>query len=189
MTSLSDTPSAMTTSQEPVRILFVCMGNICRSPLAECVFRHQVEARGVAHRFMIDSAGTGGWHAGNPPDPRVRCVAAENGIIVSGRARQVERADFERFDHILCMDHSNLSDLLRRGAPRDRTRLFLSWDPGAAVEEVPDPYYGGPEGFEDVFRLVDAACAALLDALIGGCPGTASQTRGGGDSPVCADGT
>lgn len=142
------------------------MGNICRSPIAENVFRHKVEQRGVSHLFEIDSAGTGGWHAGEPPDPRARRIVTANGIKMTGTARQVHRDDFERFDLLLCMDEENMQHLLSKGAPKHKVRLLLECDPDAGCREVPDPYYGGSDGFQRVFELVDSACEALLDELL-----------------------
>ena len=152
-------------ASRPHKILMVCMGNICRSPLAECVLRHKAGVRGVADRFEVDSAGTGGWHAGEPPDARVRRIAASNGVELTGVARQVAAADFCDFDHIICMDDDNREHLLRMGAPPSKVRLLLDVLPQSSVREVPDPYYGGIEGFQEVFRLVDQACDALLDEL------------------------
>lgn len=134
-------------------VLFVCLGNICRSPLAEGAFRKVVEDLGAGERVLIDSAGTGGWHQGEAPDPRSIAVAARNGIDISAqRARQVVKADFSRFEYILAMDNSNLTNL-RKLSPAEtpaRLRLFLE----AEGMDVPDPYYGGPAGFETVFRMV-----------------------------------
>ena len=149
-----------------ISVLFVCMGNICRSPLAECVFRHKVNLRGVADRFEIDSAGTGGWHAGHPPDARMQRVGRANGIDIQGSARQVRRNDLSRFSHLICMDRDNLENLLAIGAPRERIRLLLEFDPAGERREVPDPYYGDDDGFDLVFRLVDRACDGLIDALL-----------------------
>jgi protein-tyrosine phosphatase len=163
------------TPDHKTRICFICMGNICRSPLAENVLRHKARHRGVDDRFLIDSAGTGGWHAGEPPDPRVRRVASSHGVPMTGTARQVCRDDFARFDHLVCMDDENREHLLAMGAPPQKVRLLLECDRasgsgggggGAACREVPDPYYGGQDGFENVFRLVDSACDALLDELL-----------------------
>ena len=148
------------------KILFVCMGNICRSPLAEAVFRHKAGERQVADRFEIDSAGTSGYHAGEPADPRMRETAATHGIDVTSRARGVETNDFGHFDLLICMDENNREDLLNRGAPEAKLRLLLECDPEAPIVEVPDPYYGGPEGFRTVYMLVNQACAALLDQLV-----------------------
>ena len=142
------------------------MGNICRSPIAENVFRHKAEQRGVANRFEIDSAGTGGWHAGEPPDPRAHHIVTSNGIKVTGTARQIRREDFQQFDLLLCMDNENRQYLLAQGAPRDKVRLLLECDPKAGCREVPDPYYGGSDGFQRVFQLIDSACDALLDELL-----------------------
>lgn len=153
-----------------MRILFVCLGNICRSPTAEGVMRHLVEEAGVADAFVLDSAGTGGWHIGDPPDPRSREAARRRGIVVAGAARQVSAADFCDFDLILAMDRANLRDL-RAAAPPDATaevRLLREYDEnsvGGGDLDVPDPYYGGPDGFDDVLDLVDAACRGVLAEL------------------------
>ncbi|MBD1546834.1 low molecular weight protein-tyrosine-phosphatase [Roseibium aggregatum] len=145
-------------------VLFVCLGNICRSPLAEGVFRHTVEQAGHGGRVLIDSAGIGNWHRGNPPDPRSVEVAALNGIDISNlRARQVERHDFDRFDLILAMDRDNLASLRRMSGPDQtaRIRLFLE----RPARDVPDPYYGGADGFQDVYGLVKSGCLDLLEEL------------------------
>ena len=134
-------------------VLFVCLGNICRSPLAEGVFRATVENAGLSDRFLIDSAGTGAWHAGDPPDPRSIEVAARHGIDLSAqRARQVTDRDFTQFDFILAMDSNNLSTLKSR-TRKDHPglRLFLNSPP----TDVPDPYYGGDDGFERVYQMID----------------------------------
>lgn len=153
-------------ASDPLSICFICMGNICRSPLAESVFLHKAKQRGVLDRFVVDSAGTGGWHVGEPPDPRVHRVAAANGVKMQGIARQITKADFDRFDWLICMDQDNRDHLLRLGAPSDKVRLLLECDPCAAMLEVPDPYYGGQDGFELCYKLIDAACDALLDELL-----------------------
>jgi protein-tyrosine phosphatase len=142
------------------------MGNICRSPLAAAVMRHKAKQRGVEGQFMIDSAGTGGWHAGEPPDPRARAVAKKHGITMNSTARQIKRDDFSRFDLLLCMDQENREHVLGLGAPPEKVRLLLACDPDASCTEVPDPYYGGADGFENCYRLIDAACEALLADLI-----------------------
>lgn len=149
----------------PIRVLFVCLGNICRSPLAEGLFLAHLEARGLGDRFVVDSAGTGDWHAGELPDRRMRQTAAQHGVELTSRARQVRRKDFDAFDWIIPMDAQNHADLLELGAPADRTRRLLSFDPEADRDDVPDPYYGADDGFELVYRLVDRATAALLDEL------------------------
>jgi protein-tyrosine phosphatase len=148
-------------------ILFVCLGNICRSPLAEGVFRSVVGARGVGGKVFIDSAGTGGWHQGSAPDPRSIAIAARHDIDITGqKARKVLRDDFERFDLILGMDRSNIDDL-RAMAPahaKSRVHLFLEFANGQAGD-VPDPYYGGPDGFADVYRMIRDASGAMADRL------------------------
>ena len=150
------------------RILFVCMGNICRSPTAEGVFRRIAERRGIAERFHIDSAGTGNWHVGNPPDQRACEAARERGIDITDlRARQVDPADFERFDLVIAMDHSNRLALyeLAGETHRSKVRLMLEYSEQWAGEDVPDPYYGGGHGFDLVLDLIEEACDNLLDEL------------------------
>ena len=158
------------TQTSRIGVLFVCMGNICRSPLAEGVFLHKALGRGAADRFLVESAGTGGWHVGGRADPRAREVAGRHGITLNGTARQVCPADFDRFDHLICMDDANRADLLDRGAPPQRIRLLLEIDPDQSMREVPDPYYGGTDGFETMYRMVDGACEALLVDLLGTAP-------------------
>jgi protein-tyrosine phosphatase len=173
MTPNSSAPDASSSAPGPthVSVLFVCLGNICRSPLAEGIFQHLVEENGASHRYRIDSAGTGAWHAGEPADPRSRDVAERNGIILRCTARQVREEDFHEFDLILAMDRSNLTDLESvRPAPEVRAdlRLFREFDPeGNGDLEVPDPYYGGPDGFDRVFEMVLRSCQALLEELEG----------------------
>ncbi len=148
--------------REPIGVLFVCMGNICRSPMAEAVFRRHVAAAGLDERFFIDSAGTGSWHVGEPPHHGTLAVLARRGIDPGNqRARQIARSDFDRFDYIVAMDHENLAALQRlRRDTRAQVSLLLSHAPGLSVREVPDPYYTG--GFDQVFDLVDAGCRGLL---------------------------
>ena len=152
-----------------VRICFVCLGNICRSPTAEAVMRHLVKQEGLAQRIEIDSAGTGDWHVGDPPDRRARAVGAARGIPLGGTARQFTAADFARYDHVIAMDGSNRDELLRMAAgPADRAkvRLLRSFDPSAPPgADVPDPYYGGPRGFDEVFDICERACRGLLEHL------------------------
>jgi protein-tyrosine phosphatase len=144
-------------------VLFVCLGNICRSPLGEGILLDLARRRGLAEGLRVDSAGTGDWHVGRPPDPRSVEVASRNGIDISGlRARQVTSSDFDRFDLVLAMDSANLADLRRRAGERadaleasGRLRRFLDRD-------VPDPYYGGPGGFDDVFDMLHRGAEALL---------------------------
>lgn len=147
--------------------LFVCLGNICRSPLAEAAFRAAADAAGVS--AIVDSAGTGAWHAGEPPDRRSIAVAAKHGIDIRGlRARQVVPADFARFDHILALDPQNLADLRRIAPPGGRARLRLLLDvvPGWEGRAVDDPYYGGPEGFDRTWDEVRAAADRLVEELV-----------------------
>lgn len=149
-------------------VLFVCLGNICRSPLAEGVFAHLVAGDGMADRFLVDSAGTGAWHVGELPDPRSREVASRNGITLPSRARQVRPADFHDFDVVVAMDRSNLSDLeeLRRRHGGDaRIVLMRDFDPDPGDGQVPDPYYGGPDGFDRVFDMVVRSARGLLEHL------------------------
>lgn len=158
----------MSERADKVSVLFVCLGNICRSPTAHGVFQQLVRERNLAQRIRIDSAGTGDWHIGRAPDPRTCAAAATRGYDLSAlRARQVGAGDFQRFDYILAMDEQNLRDLARLRPPASRAELalFLSYgDQGA--REVPDPYYGEGEGFERVLDLVENAAAHFLNALI-----------------------
>lgn len=152
-----------------VAISFVCMGNICRSPTAEAIMRHLVREAGLQDAISIDSAGTGSWHVGEERDRRSRAVAKTRGMPITGPARQFSRADFDRFDLILALDEQNATDL-RRMAPGDEARakihLLREFDPAAPRgAEVPDPYYGGAEGFDLVFDICLAACQGLLDHL------------------------
>jgi protein-tyrosine phosphatase len=152
-----------------MRILFVCMGNICRSPTAEGVFRHLVEERAPGLDLEIDSAGTHDYHVGEPPDERAIAAASRRGIDLGRlRARQVEDADFERFDLIVAMDRLNRVTLLERAPPvaHERIRLFMEYAGDRNVEDVPDPYYGGPLGFEQVLDLAEEAAAGLLDEVL-----------------------
>lgn len=149
-------------------VLFVCLGNICRSPLAEAIFLDKIEARGLADRFTVDSAGTGAWHVGERADPRTIEVASRYGIGVASIGRQVDEGDFERFDLLLAMDRSNEKNLLRIGAPRERVRLMMSFHPEHASNppDVPDPYFGEGDGFEKVYRMLDGACEGLIEAIL-----------------------
>jgi protein-tyrosine phosphatase len=149
-------------------VLFVCLGNICRSPLAEGVFRHLVEEAGVGERFEIESAGTGAWHVGERPDARAQMVATQHGVRLESLARQVTEEDMLRFDHIVAMDHENLRALQRMAiaaGSEAEVRLLREYDTEADGDEVPDPYYGGASGFEVVYAMVHRACQGLLERL------------------------
>lgn len=153
---------------EPVRVLFVCLGNICRSPTADGVMRAVVAREGLGGRVEVDSAGTAAYHVGNPPDARSVAAAAQRGYDLSPlRARQATPQDFLDFDLVLAMDRANLEDLqaLVPEQARCRPRLFLEFARSAAEDEVPDPYYSGPRGFEHVLDLVEEACEGLLAHL------------------------
>lgn len=157
------------TTSVPISVLFVCLGNICRSPMAEGMFRQIVEDAGVSSQFHIDSAGTGSWHIGRPPDPRAQQAMASRGIDISSqRARQIEREDFYRFDLLLAMDRSNYYRLLTLAPDvcEEKVRLFLSYAPEIGVQDVPDPYFGGTEGFAYVLQLVEFACRGLLNSAL-----------------------
>ncbi len=156
------------TAPAVIRVLFVCTGNICRSPTAEGVMRAIVEEAGLSSRFELDSAGTDGWHAGELPDERSRTAAARRGIVLTHRARQVRDADFASFDHILAMDREHLVKLEQRASKLGTAKLalFRAYDPSAPPgAEVPDPYYGGEAGFEAVLDMCERACRGLVSAL------------------------
>ncbi len=149
-------------------ILFVCLGNICRSPTAEGVFRARAARAGLAAHLAIDSAGTGDWHVGHPPDHRAIAAAATRGYdLAELRARQVAAEDFHRFDWILAMDRANLRDLsaMRPRSFAGHLGLFLDVAPSLGLREVPDPYYGGSEGFERVLDLIETASDALIERI------------------------
>jgi protein-tyrosine phosphatase len=153
-----------------VKILFVCMGNICRSPTAEGVMRHVLREAGLEDAVEVDSAGTGNWHVGDPPDERSAEAARARGIVLDGSARQVTPSDLEEFDLVLCADSANLA-ALQHVAPagtEHKVRMLREYDErsrGAGELDVPDPYYGEAEGFDEVLDVVDAACRGLLADL------------------------
>lgn len=162
----------MMAAMQPVKVLFVCLGNICRSPTAHGIFRQLVAQAGLADSLSVDSAGTGDWHLGQAPDPRTQQKALARGYDLSDlRARVVRAEDFQEFDYILGMDHSNMASMapLKPGGYRGEFRLFLSYgDPDGPCgdhREVPDPYYGGDRGFELVLDLVEDAAAGLLQHI------------------------
>lgn len=150
-----------------IRVLFVCLGNICRSPTAEGVFRHRLAEAGLEAFVEIDSCGITDWHQGKAPDRRAQAAAAQRGVDISGlKARQLVAEDFERFDYVLAMDHDNLAAMheLRPAASRAHTGLFLAYA-GQPDTPVPDPYYGGEEGFEEVLDLIEAASRGLVEEI------------------------
>ncbi|MFM7087188.1 MAG: low molecular weight protein-tyrosine-phosphatase [Cyanobium sp.] len=156
------------TSSRPTRVLFVCLGNICRSPAAEGVFLHLLQRQGLSEAFEVDSAGTGGWHVGKPADARMLAAASRRGIALPSRARQLEPEDLQRFDHILTMDDDNLSavrSLAARHGGSARIAPITGHCRQLRSREVPDPYYGGAAGFEQVLDLLEDACAGLLQDL------------------------
>jgi len=153
----------------PSRLLFACSGNICRSPLAEAIFRSLAHEAGFGPRFLVDSAGTHGFHEGDQADPRTRRVGRKHGLNVDSIARPVVDEDFDRFDLILAMDQGHRRELLARaGGRRFATiRLMREFDPSAREQDVADPYYGGEEGFETMYAVLMPACRGLLESLRG----------------------
>lgn len=155
-----------------IRVCFVCLGNIVRSPLAEALFRQLAEKDGVEDNYSIDSAGTGAWHIGESPDHRMRQVAKRHGLVYDGRSRQFQDDDFEKFDLVFAMDRENrydLNRLARNPESKAKIHLFREFDPlGGPDASVPDPYYGGIDGFEEVYMLVERTCKGLLQALESG---------------------
>jgi len=153
----------------PVRLSFVCLGNICRSPTAQAVMRHLVNEAGLGDKIQLDSAGTGEWHVGEARDPRSSAVGQRRGMPLYGRARQFQPQDFARFDYVLAMDRQNRDGLLRMApdeAAAAKVHLLRAFDPASPPDsDVPDPYYGGPQGFDQVFDICEAACRGLLAEL------------------------
>lgn len=153
---------------EPLRLLMLCMGNICRSPMAEGALRARLHVAGLAGDVEVDSAGTGGWHAGEPPDARAVATAAAHGIDITGlRARKLLAGDFERFDWILCADRDNLAQAQARKpiTSHGRPVLLLEWAGRRVRREVPDPYEGGPRDFARAWALVDDAAARIVERI------------------------
>lgn len=150
-----------------IGVLFVCLGNICRSPLAEGVFRDKVQKAGLEDRFEIDSCGTSAFHIGEQPDPRSRANAVENGIYLNHQARQFVEADFSEFDYILPMDASNYRNVmnLKPEGPAGAVALMRAFDSESRGADVPDPYYGGEMGFQNVFDILDRSTEALLESI------------------------
>ncbi|HEY9637799.1 MAG TPA: low molecular weight protein-tyrosine-phosphatase [Coleofasciculaceae cyanobacterium] len=153
----------------PYKLLFVCLGNICRSPSAENIMNHLIEQADLSDSIVCDSAGTGGYHIGSPPDRRMAAAASHRGIKLKGQARQFQKSDFENFDLILAMDQENYQDILSldpQGKYRDKVRLMCDFASHHSEREVPDPYYGGSEGFNNVIDLLLDACEGLLQHVV-----------------------
>lgn len=151
-----------------INVLFVCLGNICRSPLAEALFKHKVNERGWSKYFYADSCGTSDYHIGDPPDRRTLANAKKNGIEINHRGRQISRDDFSRFDYILAMDKENYSDIVAMAQTvnlTDKLYLMRYFDSAARDSEVPDPYYGREEDFQRVFEILSRAVDGFLDYL------------------------
>ncbi len=156
------------TRETPLRICFVCLGNICRSPTAEGIFQHLVNERGLSDRFYIDSAGTSAWHIGEPANSKSQQVANKHGVKLLSRARAFDTRDFEEFDLILAMDEQNHKDILSldpRGTHHHKVRMMRDFDPQPDDPSVPDPYFGGMDGFQNVFDVLHRSSARLLDLL------------------------
>lgn len=155
----------------PLNVLFVCLGNICRSPMAEGLFLHHLQQAGLDEHFHVESAGTGNWHVGDLPDERMRATAKNHGIVLASRAQQIKPAHLEQFDHILVMDQSNRSNVLALASTdtqRDKVQLMRAYDPQLPVPqeaEVPDPYFGGQDGFEEVYAILHRSTRQLLTSL------------------------
>ena len=158
------------TTHNTLSVLFVCLGNICRSPLAEGIFSQRLSEKNLDNKIRVDSAGTGDWHIGSPADPRSISVAEENKIVLDGKARLVRQEDFHCFDYIFAMDRHNLNDLedlQRQHGGKAKIRLFREFDTSTeSTLDVPDPYYGGIEDFRDAFDLLDSTCREIIDHLV-----------------------
>tara|TARA_B100000700_G_scaffold63575_1_gene70127 strand:- start:794 stop:1267 length:474 start_codon:yes stop_codon:yes gene_type:complete len=153
------------------KILFVCLGNICRSPAAEGIFKKKIKDRDIEELFFVDSAGTGGWHVGNLADSRMRESALSRGIELTSRSRQIKENDLDEFDHIIVMDKDNLhavQSLIKdhKNPSNSQIKLILSYSKNSQLQEVPDPYYGGQNGFDKVLDLLDDAIDGLIDSLM-----------------------
>ncbi len=157
-------------TDKKLSILFVCLGNICRSPLAEAILHHRLDEKGLTDEIWVDSAGTGDWHVGSVADPRSISIAEDNNILLRGKARCVNYKDFHSFDYILAMDRQNLADLKHlqeQHGGKAKVRLFREFDTSAELPmDVPDPYYGGTEGFQDIFIIMDRTCQTIVNRLI-----------------------
>ena len=153
----------------PYKLLFVCLGNICRSPAAENIMNHLIQQASLSDRIVSDSAGTAGYHIGSPPDRRMTTAASRIGIKLCGQARQFNKSDFKDFDFILAMDRENYRDIVSLdsdGQYQDKVHLLCDFCSRHTAKEVPDPYYGGPEGFNRVIELLQDACEGLLHYVV-----------------------
>lgn len=156
------------TKNEPLKICFVCLGNICRSPTAEGIFQHLVNERGLQSYFYIDSAGTSAHHIGEPANSKSQKIANKHGVELKSRARRFDPSDLEEFDLILAMDHENFDNLEKmdvKGAYSGKLFLMREFDPDPGTKAVPDPYYGGIDGFQNVYDIIKRSCESLLDQL------------------------
>lgn len=155
-------------TEDPYKLVFVCLGNICRSPTAEGIFLHKVKQHGLENYFYIDSAGTAAYHVGEGANSKSQATANQHGIHLPSKARKFDYADLEEFDLILPMDSENfknIHELDRKGRFTDKIKMMRDFDPQPGDGEVPDPYYGGQQGFENVFQILDRSCEALLQEL------------------------
>ena len=163
-------------NQKKIRVLFVCLGNICRSPMAEGIFRHKIRTQKLDSRIETDSCGTGGWHVGELPDSRAQMCMKDHHIDITDlRARQFSEEDFETFDWIVCMDQSNfegVSNLIYDPASRKKVVKMLNYHPDPLLKDVPDPYFGAHNGFENVYTMLDVACDEFLKVVLQNAPVT-----------------
>lgn len=161
---------------DKIKVLFVCLGNICRSPMAEGLFIHKIKERGIEGRFGVDSAGTSGWHVGEPADSRMRQTAQNRGVYLPSRSRKLLPEDFREFDYIIGMDASNMSNIIRLEEdypdPANKASVvkMRDFDPKAPGADVPDPYHGGQKGFEEVYDMLDRSTETFLNHLLNSNP-------------------
>lgn len=161
-------PKRLITKEQPFKINFVCLGNICRSPTAEGVFQHLVDEAGLSSYFEIDSSGTGAWHVGQAANANSRAIAQQRGVVLHSRARKIVPSDLEYFDLTVAMDFSNHSDIISmtpKTELHDSVVMLRDFDPDPDDGQVPDPYHGGIDGFNEVYDIVERSCRALLEVL------------------------